>query len=114
MYFSKNVRFLREKNGYTLKELASKLGYKSLNTIQKWESGVNVPPQSMLYKLSELFDIPYEDLTNIDVTNPEYNWSEKLIHRDNIIEELSRLMEFMSVEELNFIHFIAKRIVKRR
>lgn len=114
MYFAQNFKYLREKNGYTLKELSNKLGYKSYNTLQKWQSGVNIPPRSMLYKLSELFDIPYDDLMNVDITDPEYNWNEKMIHRDNIIVELNRLMEFMNVDELSFIHFIVKRIVKKR
>lgn len=114
MYFANNIKFLRESRGYTLKTLANKLGYKSLNTIQKWESGYSIPPQSMLYKIAELFDIPYYDLENVDISDKNYGWSEKILNRDTLIKELNDEMEFMNVEELSFIQFIVKKIIAKK
>lgn len=62
MCLGENIRFLRTKKGYSQDDIASKLGYKSFTTIQKWESGVSEPPLKALKKLSEIFNIDMNDL----------------------------------------------------
>lgn len=46
--FAKNLKYLRSQKGYTQKELADKLGYKSLVTVHHWENGTNACPSSCL------------------------------------------------------------------
>ena len=43
MNIGKNIRYLRNKQGYSQEDLADYLGYKSYTTITKWESGVSEP-----------------------------------------------------------------------
>ena len=40
MCLGENIRFLRTKKGYSQDDIASKLGYKSFTTIQKWEYSI--------------------------------------------------------------------------
>lgn len=67
MTLSKNIRYLRTKNGWGQDFLAEKLGYKSYTTIQKWESGVSEPPLRTLDKLAKLFNVDIDDLNNADL-----------------------------------------------
>lgn len=49
------IKALRISRGYTLEELAKKLGYKSLTTISKWETGIAEPPLNVIYRLTDIF-----------------------------------------------------------
>ena len=71
MTLSKNIRYLRNKNGWGQDFLAEKLGYKSYTTVQKWESGVSDPPLKTLDKLAKLFGVDIDDLNNSDLTVPK-------------------------------------------
>lgn len=62
MCLGENIRFLRNKKGYSQEDIADMLGYKSFTTIQKWESGVSEPPLKALKKLAEIFNIDMNDL----------------------------------------------------
>lgn len=62
-----NIRYLRNKYGYSQDFIANKLGYKSFTTIQKWESGVSEPPIKKLQELSELFNVDMDDMINKDI-----------------------------------------------
>lgn len=73
MTLSKNIRYLRTKNGWGQDFLAEKLGYKSYTTIQKWESGVSEPPLRTLDKLAKLFNVDIDDLNNADLTAATQN-----------------------------------------
>lgn len=67
MVLSKNIRFLRKQRGWGQEDLATRLGYKSYTTIQKWESGVSDPPLKIVHALADLFRIDIHDLTNRDL-----------------------------------------------
>ncbi len=71
MTLSKNIRYLRTKNGWGQDFLAEKLGYKSYTTIQKWESGVSDPPLKTLDKLAKLFGVDIDDLNSKDLSLPQ-------------------------------------------
>lgn len=62
-----NIRFLRNKRGFSQEYIAEKLGYKSFTTIQKWESGVSEPPIKKLRELSELLNVDMDDMINKDI-----------------------------------------------
>ena len=65
--FGQRLKKLREKQGLTQTELARKLG-KSLRTVQKYESGEIDIPLSMLYSISEVFDVTISFLTNLQAS----------------------------------------------
>lgn len=72
MFFSKNLRYLRKKAGYSQEFIADKFGYKSYTTVQKWETGVSEPSLSNLKILSDLFGIDMNRFVNRDLeANPE-------------------------------------------
>lgn len=67
MIISRNIRYLRRKNGWSLAELADRLGYKSFTTIHKWESGVNEPPLKTAHELARIFNVDIDDLVKVDL-----------------------------------------------
>ena len=67
MVLSRNIRFLRKQRGWGQDDLATRLGYKSYTTIQKWESGVSDTPLKIVHALADLFQIDIHDLTNRDL-----------------------------------------------
>lgn len=69
MALSRNIRYLRKKQGWGQDALAEKLGYKSYTTIQKWESGVSEPPLKVVHELASIFNVDINDLTNCDLEN---------------------------------------------
>lgn len=78
MSLSRNIRFLRKKQGWSQDDLADRLGYKSYTTIQKWESGVSEPPLKIVHILADLFHIPINDLANLDLECGETSRSDIL------------------------------------
>ena len=69
--FSRNLYYLRKKYELGQPELASRLGYKSYTTIQKWEDGSNEPYAATLKSIADLFNVTMEDLYNHDLSNPD-------------------------------------------
>lgn len=69
--FSKNLKFLREKNHMEQQELANHLGKKSSSTISEWEKGKYTPRIGVLNDIAELFDVSISDLMNKDLSNQE-------------------------------------------
>lgn len=70
IYLSKNLKLLRERCGYTQKELADKLGVKA-NTISNYEKGVSSPDFEMLELITTILqtkadDILFQDISEIN------------------------------------------------
>lgn len=57
MSFGKRLRELREKNGWTLQQVADKLGLNVLSTYSNWEYGRTTPGPEMLQKVAELYQV---------------------------------------------------------
>jgi transcriptional regulator with XRE-family HTH domain len=55
----KNLKYLREKAGLSRRRVGHYLGV-SVQQIAKYESGVNRLPGDKLYRLQQLFNVPYE------------------------------------------------------
>lgn len=68
MKFKENLRFLRRTNNISQDELASKLGYKSFTTVQKWEDGTSFPVVSNLNRIASIFNVELDDLLNVDLS----------------------------------------------
>ena len=66
-YLSSNIKYLRKSDGLTQARLSEILGYKSLNTVEKWEAGKNMPPLDTMIRLSEFFEVSLDDLVFTDL-----------------------------------------------
>lgn len=73
MCLAKNIRYLRLKKNFSQDYIASRLGYKSYTTIQKWESGVSEPPVAKLRQLADLLDVDIDDIATKDIEAFEKN-----------------------------------------
>lgn len=65
--FGKLIICLRERDGLSQKELAEKLCVVP-STVCKWEKGGSAPDSEKCRQISELFQIPYEDLLHPEET----------------------------------------------
>ena len=67
--FGQRVKTCRHKKGFTLEELANKIGYHSNNarsSVQKIESGKSDLPASKIRKLAEVLDVSIGYLMGFD------------------------------------------------
>ena len=71
MNIGKNIRYLRNKQGYSQEDLADYLGYKSYTTITKWESGVSEPTLKTTNRIAEFFHISVNELCYTDLENAD-------------------------------------------
>lgn len=57
---------LRKQKGYSYLELAVQLNDRNITekTVKKWEKGLLYPDLTMIYKLSELYQVPSENFLN--------------------------------------------------
>ena len=74
MRLDRNIKYLRRKHDMTQNDLAEKLGYKSYTSIQKWETGENIPPITTIQKIANLFGYTTDELTQEDLQS--YNRNE--------------------------------------
>lgn len=69
--FGDNLRDLREKNGYTRKQLAQKIAY-SEKSIEKWELNSVLPPMKIVCELAELFGVTVDHLVYKNSTDVKF------------------------------------------
>lgn len=84
------LRFFRRKLGLGLKALAHELRI-SIQQLQKYETGINKIPASLLYKVSQLTKIPighfFPEPDPLEENGPEHSFNILLIE-DNLEDEL--------------------------
>ena len=63
----RNIVNLREKTGYSVRELQSMFGFTTPQAIYKWQNGTSLPTIDNLLILSSLFGVTVEDIivTNV-------------------------------------------------
>lgn len=61
IFFSENLRYYRQKQGITQKNLANMLGFTE-KSVSKWESGGGLPTLDTMLSLSELFGVSMDEL----------------------------------------------------
>lgn len=64
--FPINLKYLRNQNGMTQEDLAKKMN-KDYSTIGKWELGQRNPIMADILKLSDIFNVPVQDLVEKDL-----------------------------------------------
>lgn len=62
---------LRQKKEYTIEELAQKINMPQvkIKTIKKWEHDLEFPDLDQIYKLSEIYEVPAEELMQVRTRN---------------------------------------------
>ena len=67
-----NIQYLRKKRNLTQEALAEQIGV-SRQTVAKWEAGESAPDLDAAGKLSQVFDVPLDDLVAMpgDVPPPD-------------------------------------------
>ena len=75
---------LRKEHNWSYLELMSKLKNKTITDkdIKKWEVGLKYPDLDMIYDLSELYQIPSEDL----IKAKEYSYTKKGVFTTRLIK----------------------------
>ncbi|HBX44750.1 helix-turn-helix transcriptional regulator [Limibacterium fermenti] len=99
IYFSKNLRFFREKRKMTQGELAKLLELRS-NSISNYEKGVSQPDYSILKRIVDIYevsahDILYSDMETIETRDEE---SRILTSSDKTIKGLIEKLCDLSAE----------------
>lgn len=118
MFFAKNLRYLRKEAGHSQEFLADYLGYKNYTTIQKWESGNSEPPLNIVAKLSSLYDVSMDDLTNVDIEGERAGLKEHLKEHPSAMFKRQGLNVLFSVakdlddEALEYLKDMAKHMKK--
>ena len=75
---------LRQEHNWSYLEVMSKLKNKTIvdKDIKKWEVGLKYPDLDMIYELSELYQIPSEDL----IKAKEYSYTKKGVFTTRLIK----------------------------
>lgn len=60
-YFGRRIRNLRINNGYSMQDLANKLGV-TKSSINMWENGSSIPKDNILIALSKIFNVSIDYL----------------------------------------------------
>jgi transcriptional regulator with XRE-family HTH domain len=114
MGYGDRIKMLRERNGYSQKFLAEKIGVKN-NTLSSYESENRRPDYETLQKFADLFEVSIDYiLTGKELTNSSSEmWKEFLDPKTQIffkdlqeapeekIEELIRFWEFIKERDKN-------------
>lgn len=85
IYFSNNLKFLREGRGKKQSELAQSIGVKP-NTVSNYEKGVSQPDYDILKMIIELFNVSADEILYSDLT---------------VVGEKSRSLNNIKITEVN-------------
>ena len=106
-FVGKNIRYLRKNKKMSQPDLAKKLN-KSASAIQMWETNYRSPTMGTIQQLADIFDIPINDLVNIDLENSQtVDKSTYYGDYDEVVEYLKDNPEHLDVYKriLNDDHF---------
>lgn len=95
MSVGKRLRTLRQKTKRTLKEQSELFGV-SLNSVYRWEHDLALPKKSLLRKIADFYDVPFEWLLHGSVSEEA---AEEIINSsdgNNIEKQLLRMFRNMS------------------
>ena len=61
-----NIEVLRTRNGISVRELQSMLGFATPQAIYKWQRGETLPALENLAALACIFSVPMEEILSVD------------------------------------------------
>lgn len=86
MGFGENIRQLRYQRNISQNTLASRLGYNSFTTIQKWESGDSMPRSNTIDRLCEIFGVSREALLSDEPISAASNFNSATNNQDPLMK----------------------------
>ena len=95
MSVGKRLRTLRQKTKRTLKEQSELFGV-SLNSVYRWEHDLAMPKKSLLRKIADFYDVPFEWLLHGSVTEETADEITSASDGNNIEKQLIRMFRNMS------------------
>lgn len=105
--FGKRLKELRNQRRWTQKEVAAKIGLQ-LSQLNKYESGMHVPPADKLIQLAELFNTTTDYLLTGSITDAQP------ITNTRLLERFRALTRCEPDEQETVIRLIDAMIVKNR
>lgn len=111
MDFPNVLKMLREKRGYSQKQLAEIL-HVSKNSISHYELGISMPCIDIIINLADIFDVSIDYLLGRSNVNLSKRLLEKLIEKNitagNVLETILRLDKEHKNDLLKALHYIEK------
>lgn len=92
-----NIAFFRKKLKMSQKELADRVGAKSLTTVSSWERGANAPDVETLFRLCDLFGISVDQMYGVKSENDRIQDSIQGVLA--VIEEIYGVVNLIEGEE---------------
>lgn len=105
---AKNIKYLREKNKVSRKELAKQLN-RSVSTIQMWEQDLRSPVMGAVLEIADYFGVDVDTLIYTDIstgTTSKSGRTDMTALQLDIQIEVRALSEKQRREVLNYINFI--------
>lgn len=93
-FFSSNLCYLRNKYGYTYKDIADKSGL-SINGIRFWEIGEREPNAASAYLIAKAFNISIDDFLKKDL---RFETTKKLSINEFVIE-VNKLLDKTDMDD---------------
>ena len=107
MNLGEKIFSLRKKNNLSQEELAEKVGV-TRQTISKWELEETMPDINQAKKLSELFNISLDELTNNDISSILV---EKVSNTEKLAGIIIKILKVLGIFILVFIGIIIALII---
>ncbi len=75
MYFSKNIKYLRESRNLSQQKLGDEMGNSSRSAISSYEDGRAQPKLEVVSQIADYFDITIDELLNVDLEEAQKDGS---------------------------------------
>lgn len=102
-YFSKNLKYLREKKGLEQQELADDLGVPR-STLSCWETGIRTPKIEQIQEIADYFNV------DIDIISKDYS-SGILSNKIEIL--FNKTKDILNDDERAMIEATMERAIKK-
>lgn len=101
-YFSKNLKFLREKKRIDQQDIADKLDVPR-STYSCWENGLRTPKIEQIQEIANYFDV------DIDIISRDYSIEEKSKPLDELDILFSKHKDILTDEDKEYMRFIIEK-----
>lgn len=95
-----NIKRLRKKSGYTIRELQGVFNFNEPQAIYKWQRGDCLPTIENLLLLSHLFKINIEGILIYDEVPFPYVYNSKMLKSISRLSYIPTFIEFLKVYDL--------------
>ncbi|WP_156656237.1 helix-turn-helix transcriptional regulator, partial [Liquorilactobacillus mali] len=111
--FSKNLKYLREKNGLDQMQFAEKLGRKSPSTVSEWEKGKYTPKLGVLSDIAHIFNVSIEEMMHVNLAEKDAKGEINIIPTFNELNRSNQIKTFEfaknKLTEQNDKHILSSR-----